>query len=76
MRNVSEKRCRENQNTLFVFNNFSLGNSALYGRMWKIILKPDRLRMTILPKRFACWVSKVTNKVKNVKFTLEQDTKA
>jgi hypothetical protein len=74
MRNVFEKRCRENQNTHFVFNNFLLGNSALYGKMWKSIVEPGRLQMTILPKRFACWVSKVTNKVKNVKFTLEQDT--
>jgi len=35
MRNVSDKRFRENQNMLFVFNNFSLGNSALCGSMRK-----------------------------------------
>ena len=34
MRNVSDKSCRENQNTRFMF--FSLENSAGYEIMWKI----------------------------------------
>jgi hypothetical protein len=53
-----------------------LGKSAVCGRTWKIIVEPERLQMTICLMRYACWVSKVTNKIKNVKFTLEQDTKA
>jgi len=35
MKNVSDKSCRENQNTHFVFGNFSSQNSAFYEIMWK-----------------------------------------
>jgi hypothetical protein len=36
MRNVSDKSCRENQNTLFVFSNiFFFENRAVYEIMWK-----------------------------------------
>jgi hypothetical protein len=41
-----------------------------------MIVEPDRLQMTICLKRYACWVSKATNTIKNAKFTLEHDTKA
>jgi hypothetical protein len=34
MRNVSDKICRENQNTHFVFNNFLFWNHAFYEKMW------------------------------------------
>jgi len=34
MRNVSDKSCRENQNTHFVFRNFSSENRAFYETMW------------------------------------------
>jgi len=47
MRNVSEKRCRENQNTHFMFNNFFSENRAIYEIMWKNILELDRSHMTI-----------------------------
>ena len=30
MKNVSDKRCRENQNTHFMFNNFFFENRAVY----------------------------------------------
>jgi len=33
-RNVTDKICRENQNTHFVFNNFFFGNPAVYEIMW------------------------------------------
>ena len=60
MRNVLDKSCRENQNTLFMFSFFFFKNRAVYkfekydgGReatkddgMWRV--------------RFACWISKVT----------------
>jgi hypothetical protein len=36
MRNVSDKRCRENQNTHFVFSNSSSKNRAVCEIMWKI----------------------------------------
>lgn len=35
MRNVSDKSCRENENTHFPFNNFSK-NRTVYETMWKI----------------------------------------
>ena len=36
MRNVSDKSCRENQNTHFVFSNFfSFENHAVYEIVWK-----------------------------------------
>ena len=34
MRNVSDKSCRENQNTYFAFNNLSSENRAVYEIMW------------------------------------------
>jgi hypothetical protein len=46
MRNVSDK-CRENQNTNFMFNNFFPENRAVYEIMWKIMAQPDRPQMTI-----------------------------
>jgi hypothetical protein len=36
MRNVSDKSCRENQNTHVVFSNF-LENRTIYEKMWKIL---------------------------------------
>jgi len=43
MRNVSDKSCRENQNTCFVFNYFFLReNRAVYEKMWKSMVEPDR----------------------------------
>ena len=39
IRNVSDKSCRENQNTLFVFSNFfPPENRALYEITWKNIV--------------------------------------
>ena len=47
MRNVSEKICRENQNTHYMFNNFyGVENSAVYEVMWKNKVDPDRPHMT------------------------------
>ena len=34
MRNVSDKNCRENHNTHFIFSNFILKNCAVYEIMW------------------------------------------
>jgi hypothetical protein len=42
MRNDSEKSCRENQNTDFLFNNFFFENRALSEIMWKNTVDPDR----------------------------------
>jgi hypothetical protein len=58
MRNVSDKCCRGNQNTRFVFNNY----------FWKIvpfldnvenIVELGRPQMAIWRMRIACWITKV-----------------
>jgi hypothetical protein len=44
MRNVSDKNCRENQNTYFVFSNFYIfKNHAFYGIMWRDIVEQKRV---------------------------------
>ena len=48
MRNVSDKSCRENQNTHFVFSNlFFFENRAVYEIMWENIVEPDRPQITM-----------------------------
>jgi len=54
MRNVSNKCCRENQNTHFVFNNNFTENRTIYKIMWKNMVQPDRPKMTIWCTCFAC----------------------
>jgi len=62
-RNVSEKKCRGNQNIKFVFNNFFFPeNSAVY----EIMAETDSLQMTLLccikkNMRFAFRVTDATN---------------
>ena len=36
MRNVSDERCKENQNTHFMFNNFFSENRAVCAIMWEV----------------------------------------
>ena len=38
MRNVTDKRCGENQNTHFVFSNFFSKNCAFYEILWKNVV--------------------------------------
>jgi hypothetical protein len=59
MRNISDKYCRENQNTHFMFNNFS-DNNAVYEIMCKNIVEPDRQRLTVWCMHIACWITKST----------------
>ena len=63
MRNISDKPCREIQNTHFMFNNiFFFENRAVYEIMWKKkVVEPDRSWMTIWRMRNACWIPKATN---------------
>jgi hypothetical protein len=60
MRNVSDKSCRENQNTHFEFSNFFF-NPAAYEIMWKDIVEWGRPQMTIWRTRIAFLVPKTTN---------------
>ena len=48
LRNVADKRCRENQNIHFIFNAFFFNeNSAVYEIMWKNIVEQDGPQMTM-----------------------------
>ena len=47
MRNVSDKSCRENQNTDFMFHNFFFLNRAVCEIMWKAVVQPEREQLTI-----------------------------
>jgi len=45
-----------------MFNNFFLiENRAVYEIMWKNIVEPDRLQVTIWRMRIACWTPKTKN---------------
>ena len=48
--------CRENQNTLFMFNNHFFENRAVYEIMWKTLGEPEKPQMTKRRMRFACWI--------------------
>jgi len=61
MKNVSDKICRENENTHFVFNNSPPQKSAIYETTWKNMVQPDRPQMTIRRMRIACWITEATN---------------
>jgi len=47
MRDVSDKICRENQNTYFMYNISFCENCAVYEIMWKSLEEPGRPQMTI-----------------------------
>jgi hypothetical protein len=61
IKNVSDKSCRGNQNTHFVFSNFSFENLTFYEIMWKYFPELDKPPMTIWRMRIACWIPKATN---------------
>jgi hypothetical protein len=46
MRKVSNKYCRETQNTHFMFNNFPPENRAVYEIMSKNMVEPEGPQMT------------------------------
>jgi hypothetical protein len=61
MRNVSDKSCRESQNTHFILYTFFLENLAVYEIMWKPIVETDRPQLTIWLTRIECWMLKAKN---------------
>ena len=75
MTNISDKSCRENQNTHFVLNNFFL-NRGFYKIMWKNIVVSGRPQMTIWRMRITCWITKATKTYSNyvilIAFPLQQ----
>jgi hypothetical protein len=46
MRSVLDNRCRGNQNTHFIFNNFFLENLAIYEIMLKNVVETEGPQMT------------------------------
>jgi hypothetical protein len=63
MRNVSDKLCRENRNTHYIFNNFFLKKSCC---LWDNVEKYGRTTQAtdgniIRRLRFACWITKSTD---------------
>jgi hypothetical protein len=76
MKNISDKRCRENQNTHFEFSNFVSENRAFYEIMWKNIVEADRPQMATWRTRFAFWIHKAANThseyVTTIAFPLQQ----
>ena len=63
MRNVSDKTCRENQNTHFIFSNSPPlpHNCAVYEIMGKNFVEPERPLMTVRCMHSPCWITKATN---------------
>jgi hypothetical protein len=56
MKNVSDKNCRENQNTHFMFSNSPTSPPkylAIYEIICKNVLKPERPQLIIWPMRIA-----------------------
>ena len=47
MRNVSDKICRENQNTHYTFKNIFPENRVVYETVWKDVVEPGRPKITI-----------------------------
>ena len=60
MRNVSDKSCRENQNTHFILNNF-FKKFAIYEIKWKNTAELAGPLMTIWCMCIACWIPKATD---------------
>ena len=56
---VSDKRCRENQNARFMFNNFLEKSWRLWGNVGKCSEATDE--NIIQRMRFACWITKATD---------------
>ena len=61
MRNVSDKSGKENQNTYFIVQKYSVENCNFYEIMWENIVQPDTPQMTIWSMRIACWISEATD---------------
>ena len=60
MRNGSDKRCRGNQNTHFVFSNFFRKSCSFWGNV-EIYCRADRPQMKIERMRIARWITKATH---------------
>ena len=64
MRNVPDKICRENKNTIFMFSNSFPENRAVYEILWNNTVEPDRPQMTIWRLGIECRIHKATDKLR------------
>ena len=62
MRNISDKKYRENQNTHFMFSKFFSEIRAIYEVIWKKYSRdgqaPDDNIIDLRRMRLACWITK------------------
>ena len=68
MRNVSDKSCRENQNTHFMFIFFFSKILPVYEMMWRNMVQSDRLQMTIWHMCTVCCTRLKTHSGYNIYF--------
>jgi hypothetical protein len=61
MRNISDKICRESQNTHFMFHIGFTKILLFYEIMWNNTVEPDRPQVTIRHMRIACCMPKTTD---------------
>jgi len=59
MRNVSDKSCRGNQNTHFVFSNFFENRAIVLDKLEKCVRVGQATDDNVM--RIACWIPKPTN---------------
>jgi hypothetical protein len=59
---VSDKSCRDNQNTHFMLNNLLFENRAVYEIISTNIVQPDRPQMKIWRMLIACGIPKAENR--------------
>jgi hypothetical protein len=59
-RNVSDKRCRENQNTHYMFNNVFSKTRTIYEITWKSMVQPVSPEKILWRMGIACWITKAT----------------
>ena len=59
---VFQKKCKENRNTYFVFDNFFFENRTVYEIMWKNSVEQGKPQMTVWHMRIVCWIPKATKK--------------
>jgi hypothetical protein len=62
MRNVSDKSCRENQNTRFVFIISLSEILAIYETTLTNMVESARPQMTTWRMRFSYWITKATDR--------------
>jgi hypothetical protein len=62
MRNISDKPCRENENTVYVQRRFP-ANRAICEITWKSFVEAGQATVDIIIEsmRIACWIPEATN---------------